>query len=131
PWCGAKYGNLSFDLYPNPDATTDLWIRCMNRSCDFTRNRRLPILGVDQPIYRRLPCFVIATVDKFAAMPWTGEVGAFFGKVERADKNGFYGPSDPNHGEALGGPLPPPDLIIQDELHLIAGPMGTMVGLYE
>lgn len=131
PWCGTKFGKHSFDLHPNPDAPRDLWIRCMNRACDFTRGRRLPILGVDEPIYRRLPCFVIATVDKFAAMPWTGEVGALFGKVERADADGFYGPSDTSHGQPLDAPLPPPDLIIQDELHLIAGPMGTMVGLYE
>ena len=43
------------------------------------------ILAVDEPIYRRLPCFMIATVDKFAAMPWTGEVGGFFGRVNRVD----------------------------------------------
>ena len=35
---------------------------------------------------------MIATVDKFAAMPWTGEVGGFFGRVDRHDKDGFYGP---------------------------------------
>jgi hypothetical protein len=103
----------------------------MNRQCDFTRGRRLPIVGVDEPIYRRLPCFVIATVDKFAAMPWTGEVAGFFGRVERADDDGFYGPAEVNRGQRLASPLRPPDLIIQDELHLIAGPMGTMVGLYE
>jgi Helicase conserved C-terminal domain len=131
PWCGTKFGPHSFDLRPNPDTPRDLSIHCMNRSCDFTRGRRLPILGVDEPIYRRLPCFVIATVDKFAAMPWIGQVGAFFGKVDRADEHGFYGPCDPGLGQPLPTPLPPPDLIIQDELHLIAGPMGTMVGLYE
>ena len=92
----------------------------------------LPILAVDEPIYRRLPCFMIATVDKFAAMPWTGEVGAFFGRVNRYDKNGFYGPCKPAQGQPLpGGRLLPPDLVIQDELHLISGPLGTIVGLYE
>jgi hypothetical protein len=131
PWCGTKFSKNSFDLQPNPDAPDNLWVRCMNRSCDFTRTRRLPILGVDEPIYRRLPCFLIATVDKFAAMPWIGDVAGFFGRVDRGDRDGFYGPSNPNRGQNLDGPLPPPDLIIQDELHLIAGPMGTMVGLYE
>ena len=86
---------------------------------------------MDEPIYRRLPCFLIATVDKFAAMPWTGQVGGFFGRVDRYDKQGFYGPCDPQMGRPLPGPLQPPDLIIQDELHLISGPLGTMVGLYE
>ena len=68
---------------------------------------------------------MIATVDKFAALPWTGEVGGFFGRVERHDKGGFYGPCDPLPGSKLpNGRLLPPDLIIQDELHLISGPLG-------
>ncbi len=134
PWCGQKFSANSFNLVPNPDAPTDLRITCTGRDrpCDFQRNSPLPILTVDEPIYRRLPCFLIATVDKFAAMPWTGPVGGFFGRVARQDNNGFYGPCHPNAGNPLpGGSLPPPDLIIQDELHLISGPMGTMVGLYE
>ena len=64
--------------------------------------------------------------------PWTGNVGAFFGRVERYDKHGFYGPCDPMLGNKMPvDRLQPPDLIIQDELHLISGPLGTMVGLYE
>jgi hypothetical protein len=131
PWCGTQFTPNSFQLVPNPDQPTDLRILCANRSCDFTRNTPLPILAIDEPIYRRLPCFLIATVDKFAAMPWTGPVGAFFGRADRHDRHGFYGPCQPNAGLPLPAPLPPPDLIIQDELHLISGPMGTMVGLYE
>ncbi len=132
PWCGTKFSRNSFQLLPNPDAPTDLRVSCINRDCEFGRGTALPILAVDEPIYRRLPCFLIATVDKFAAMPWTGEVGAFFGRVQRHDRQGFYGPCQPNVGHPLpAGYLPPPDLIIQDELHLISGPLGTMVGLYE
>jgi hypothetical protein len=132
PWCGEKFKANSFQLLPNPDAPTDLRVTCANRHCDFSWGNHLPILAVDEPIYRRLPCFIIATVDKFAAMPWTGEVGGFFGRVNRADSEGFYGPCDATSGH----PLPverllPPDLVIQDELHLISGPLGTMVGLYE
>jgi len=74
---------------------------------------------------------MIATVDKFASLPWVGETGALFGRVERYDKDGFYSPVYPGRGKTLEGYLPPPDLIIQDELHLISGPLGTMVGLYE
>ena len=93
----------SFQLVPNPDDPTDLRVTCVNRDCDFTRNQPLPILAVDEPIYRRLPCFLIATVDKFAAMPWTGQVGGFFGRVDRHDKHGFYGPCEPNVGQPLPG----------------------------
>ena len=131
PWCGKKFEQESFRLVPNANEPTDLRVLCMNPKCDFTRNQSLPLLAVDEPIYRRLPCFLIATVDKFAAMPWTGNVGAFFGRVDRYDQHGFYGPCEPDRGRSLPKPLLPPDLIIQDELHLISGPMGTMVGLYE
>ena len=117
---------------PKQDDPEDLRVSCMNRSCEFGRGPPLPIIAVDEPIYRRLPCFIIATVDKFAALPWTGPVGGFFGRVERYDKRGFYGPCDSPQGTKLpGGRLLPPDLIIQDELHLISGPLGTMAGLYE
>ncbi len=113
----------------------NLEIRCANVACDFTRDRALPILTVDEPIYRRLPAFLIATVDKFASLPWVGETGAFFGHVDRfAEKIGFYGANDGRReGRPLdnGWKLDPPDLIIQDELHLIAGPLGTVAGLYE
>ena len=131
PWCGEKFKPQSFQLLPNSNEPTDLRIICINRRCDFTRNQTLPILAVDEPIYRRLPCFLIATVDKFAAMPWTGQVGAFFGRVDRYDQHGFYGPCEKDRGRPLPVHLQPPDLIIQDEMHLISGPMGIMVGLYE
>jgi hypothetical protein len=132
PWCGNPFTTKSFRLHRNPDFPTDLHVLCVNRRCEFTRDNPLPILAVDEPIYRRLPCFMIATVDKFAAMPWTGEVGQFFGRVERFDSEGFYGPCQLVTGHPLpAGRLLPPDIVIQDELHLISGPLGTMVGLYE
>ncbi|MBK8594381.1 MAG: helicase [Holophagales bacterium] len=111
PWCGEPFLPQSFSLLPNADRPTDLRVVCMNRDCDFTGRRPLPILTVDEPIYQRLPAFLIATVDKFASLPWVGEVGGLFGKAEKE--------------------LLPPDLIIQDELHLISGPLGTIAGLYE
>jgi hypothetical protein len=134
PWCNTRFKNSSFRLVPNNDEPLDLRIVCVNRNCDFSgpHGRRLPIVAVDEPIYRRLPCFMIATVDKFAAMPWIGPVGGFFGKVDRYDSGGFYGPCSPMGGMPIpGGHLPPPELIIQDELHLISGPLGTIAGLYE
>ncbi len=133
PWCGERFTPASFHLQKDPKHPTDLRIGCKDRSrrCPFRGNPMLPILAVDEPIYRRLPCFLIATVDKFAGLPWFGRVGALFGKVERFDKEGFYGPCDPEIGGKLDHPLLPPDLVIQDELHLISGPLGTLVGLYE
>lgn len=132
PWCGTKFTADSFRLVPNEVRPLDLRVHCVNHRCEFSGNRQLPVLGVDEPIYRRLPCFMIATVDKFAALPWVGHVGTLFGKVDRYDQDGFYGPCDPGKGTPIpDGHLPPPDLIIQDELHLISGPLGTIAGLYE
>lgn len=113
PWCGAKFGKSSFRLEPNADTPVNLLVMCADRDCDFSgRSRHLPVVAVDEPIYERLPAFMIATADKFAAMPWVGDTANFF-------RGGS--PDEPR----------PPDLIIQDELHLISGPLGTMAGLYE
>ena len=131
PWCGTKFEPTSFRLVPSTDQPSDLRITCANEDCAFTRDNPLPIIAVDEPLYRRLPCFVIATVDKIASLPWLSTPGKLFGKVERFDAAGFYGPGDGPGGSRLPRPLLPPDLIIQDELHLISGPLGTMVGLYE
>jgi hypothetical protein len=134
PWCGTPFTPDSFRIAPSKQVAHNLAIKCENPECDFTRDRDLPILVVDEPIYRRLPTFLIATVDKFAALPWVGASGAFFGHVNRFDSAvGFYGAAEPGRGQPLdnGYSLDPPDLIIQDELHLISGPLGTVAGLYE
>jgi hypothetical protein len=133
PWCGTPFGRQSFQCVPNTVTPHNLEIRCANVSCDFAGNRALPILTVDEPIYRRLPAFLVATVDKFAGLPWVGECGAFFGHVDHFEEEvGFYGAAS-HGGQPLfnHASLDPPDLIIQDELHLISGPLGTVAGLYE
>ncbi|HEY3566878.1 MAG TPA: DISARM system helicase DrmA [Thermoanaerobaculia bacterium] len=131
PWCGTRFGPESFSLQPNDDYPKELRVICGNFECDFTRDRPLPIVAVDEPIYHRLPAFLIATLDKFASLPWVGESGALLGGADRYDGDGFYGAAEPGKGRPLVKPLPGPDLVIQDELHLIAGPLGTMAGLYE
>jgi hypothetical protein len=134
PWCGTPFDRESFACKPNASAPRNMEIRCANIECPFSGDHALPVLTVDEAIYRRLPAFLIATVDKFAGLPWLAESGAFFGHVTRADEWGFYGAADnPRDGTRLfnGTSLDPPDLIIQDELHLISGPLGTVAGLYE
>jgi hypothetical protein len=131
PWCGTRFSPHSFALLPNDDQPRELRIVCTNFECDFSRDRPLPIVAIDEPLYRRLPAFLIATVDKFASLPWVGQAGALLGGAERHDAAGFYGGAEPGKGTRLAAPLPPPDLVIQDELHLISGPLGTMAGLYE
>nr|MBA2642868.1 helicase [Actinomycetota bacterium] len=64
-------------------------------------------------------------------LPWVGQAGGLLGGADRHDKSAFYGAAEPGKGTRLAAPLLPPDLVIQDELHLISGPLGTMVGLYE
>ena len=131
PWCGDKFAPESFNLLPNTDRPRDLRVHCINFECEFGGERPLPIVAVDEPLYRRLPAFLVATVDKFASLPWTGETGTLLGGADRYDENGFYGACELGRGKQLDTPLQPPDLIIQDELHLISGPLGTMAGLYE
>ena len=131
PWCGQDFRPESFALRPDSDHPTELSIVCANWECDFSGDTPLPIVAVDEPLYRRLPAFLVATVDKFASLPWVGESGALLGGADRHDDAGFYGAAEPRLGNRLTRPLPPPDLVIQDELHLISGPLGTMAGLYE
>jgi hypothetical protein len=149
PWCGSKLEG-GRDVVPDTIAERTL-VCCSDTSgsCPFTpRNspdEGLPVVTVDDEVYRLLPALVIATVDKLARMPWEGRTAALFGQVtERCERHGYLTPSDPhaarNH-RAAGShpvatvlpaePLRPPDLVIQDELHLIAGPLGSLVGLYE
>ena len=131
PWCGEDFTPDSFTLLPNSDHPAELRIACASWECDFSGDTPLPIVAVDEPLYRRLPAFLVATVDKFASLPWVGESGALLGGADRHDESGFYGAAEPRRGNRLSQPLPPPDLVIQDELHLISGPLGTMAGLYE
>lgn len=99
---------------------------------------------VDEEIYRRPPALLIATVDKFAQLPWQGQTQMLFGKVNQfCARHGFLSPDTldtqshpayrdfPASKNQPHGMLHPPDLIIQDELHLISGPLGSMVALYE
>jgi Helicase conserved C-terminal domain len=132
PWCGEGIVADSFSLFPDSSKPAEMRLTCVNHHCDFSGDTPLPIVAVDENIYRRLPCFLIATVDKFASMPFVGAVAQLFGKVTSfKPKVGFFGPCDSAKHDAIAGGLPPPDLIIQDELHLISGPLGTMTGLYE
>ena len=147
PWCGVEFGKRSLDDpspcrtsgvfnllrqgRPDGDNPEELRVACLNRSCAFTGSNGsnyLPLLAVDDMIYRRLPAFLIATVDKFASLPWEGRTGKLFGKATHVvDGQGYYGPADgddANQGVRLGERLDPPDLVIQDELHLISGPLG-------
>lgn len=112
PWCGTKLerefvnkklkGNWGYDY------NRKKIIFCPEEDCEFSL--KLPIQVVDEELYKNPPTLLFGTVDKFATMAWKGEVSSFFG---------------------LNNKYKSPELIIQDELHLISGPLGTIVGLYE
>ncbi|MCG3145305.1 MAG: hypothetical protein HONDAALG_02894 [Gammaproteobacteria bacterium] len=151
PWCGSKIDpgrDIKVESYKKGRGRTVTFCGDALGRCDFGSKKSplegIPVLVVDEEIYRRLPTLLIATVDKFAQMPWNGKTQMLFGQVEAyCDRHGFRSPeiedsdSHPkkdNHPAARTKPhskLRPPDLIIQDELHLISGPLGTLVGLYE
>ena len=152
PWCGSAIeAGKHLDAQPYPHGSGRTLTYCGDKfgQCLFSKrqaaNEGLPVVVVDEEIYRRLPTLLIATVDKFAQMPWKGEVQMLFGQVNGiCERHGFKSPEIEDstfHPKSKFGlpavklqehpQLRPPDLIIQDELHLISGPLGTLVGLYE
>ena len=106
PWCGADFDGRNYRA-----TETEFRLHCVNRDCDFgsTPHLPLPCNVVDDALYGDPPSLLIGTIDKFARLPWAERAGAFFGDGTRR----------------------PPELVIQDELHLITGPLGSVAGLYE
>jgi hypothetical protein len=152
PWCGAAIDpgkHIVVEPYPAGRARTLIYCGDSLGQCEFSRRQSpdegLPLLVVDEEIYRLPPAMMIATVDKFAQMAWQGQVQTLFGQVNGfCPRHGFRSPEleDTNSHQAAGPKYPPvatqphsllrpPDLIIQDELHLISGPLGSLVGIYE
>ncbi|MBD0741634.1 helicase-related protein [Streptomyces sp. CBMA152] len=103
PWCGRAMDHRNYKV-----GKERLTVACGSSECTFGEG--LPVHLVDETIYAERPTLVIATADKFASIPWRPNVGELFN---------------------LGHPEPAPELVIQDELHLISGPLGTLAGLYE
>ncbi|TKC98159.1 DISARM system helicase DrmA [Polyangium fumosum] len=142
PWCGESIKIQNIKLVdaegkPTKKNFSRAAVYCDKAQCLYTEAKvpglGLPVLFVDEQIYQEVPSFVVATVDKFAMMPWLGDAGMLFGRATHLDDVRAYGVM---HTPTSGArPLPegllPPELIVQDELHLISGPLGTMVGLYE
>lgn len=148
PWCGTAIDPGSHVTVDKARGRTLMYCGDATGRCVFSAGRSpgegLPVLVVDEEIYRQLPALLIATVDKFAQMPWNGVTQMLFGQVNGyCPRHGFRSPdledsdSHPKQRDLPAvqtvphGPLRPPDLIIQDELHLISGPLGSLVGLYE
>ena len=120
PNCGAQMGFAPrrgwVGIQENKPTKSILFV-CPDRdnNCEFSKpSQPLPIFITDEEVYENRPTFILATVDKFARLAWVPQARSIF----NIDSNGFR--------SGL-----PPALIIQDELHLISGPLGSMVGLYE
>lgn len=116
PWCGAEMGPVesgnTYQVKGYRKESGRVVFRCEDPDCSFNDSRGLPLIVVDESIYQERPTLVIGTVDKFATLPWSPDARALFG-LDRTR------------------PASPPELIIQDELHLISGALGSMVGMYE
>lgn len=105
-FCPACHGKLTWERFADRRSVE---AKCRNSKCDLFHEREpLPVWTVDEDVYLKKPSLVIGTVDKFAQVTRQAKIKEFFGIGEN-----------------------PPDLIIQDELHLISGPLGTIAGLYE
>ena len=111
PWCGTelipRHHVEDEDAYGIQAGNRSFEMYCPSEECAF--HDGLPVSVVDADLYRHPPAFLIATVDKFARLAWIADAGVFFG-TER---------------------FRPPSLVIQDELHLLSGPLGTTAGIYE
>lgn len=122
PWCAAEMGVFEGSMpkkmskadkilgYKRTQGTVAFY--CPDRNCEFSK--ALPVYVIDEDIYEQKPSIVIGTVDKFAVLAWRAEARSLFGLDASGKRE-----------------VSPPGLIIQDELHLISGPLGSMVGLYE
>ncbi|BEL01962.1 hypothetical protein Q0Z83_001530 [Actinoplanes sichuanensis] len=108
-WCGVDIDAFNYRV---DHAARRMIVACGNTDCHFQSG--LPVHLIDAAVYHHRPTLIIATVDKFAQMAWKEEPAALF-----------------NRSDGTPAGTPPPELIIQDELHLISGPLGTLVGLYE
>ncbi|BDA71632.1 Helicase-like [Calothrix sp. PCC 7716] len=127
PWCGAQLGPVTANKStrsklkaPNvlgyQAVRNTVAIKCSDSACEFFKGHGLPIYVIDEDIYEKRPSLIIGTVDKFALLAWSYAQPA----------RGLFGIDV--CGERTSSP---PGLIIQDELHLISGPLGSVVGLYE
>lgn len=145
PYCGKP---ISREDYVINEKGKNVKIHCSDHYCMFSKStgKTIPIYLVDEEIYAKCPTVIISTVDKFARLPWTEQVGLLFGKTDRYCSRcghiaiGEKHPGRHNADAAVGldkastsmcKPFYPPELIIQDELHLITGPLGTIYGGYE
>lgn len=127
PCCGAQIGKLGKEqstkrikvkgLFEKDGKNGSVYFRCENKECEMNK-KPLPIYVVDEDIYSKTPDLVLSTVDKLAMLPFNERATRLFGFRRNEDNNTVDRVS-------------PPELIIQDELHLISGPLGSMVGLYE
>lgn len=130
PWCGTE---LTPDDYSVDVKNKTQHIICDYTSCIFHGEHGLPVYTVDEAIYQQLPTLLIGTVDKVAQLPWKSNMHELFGmKNLYHSKYGFiYENKGSKRGYEKIKALKPPELIIQDELHLISGPLGSLTGLYE
>ncbi|MCW3052013.1 MAG: helicase domain protein, partial [Chthonomonadales bacterium] len=97
PWCGSEINPGSHIKVDKARARTLIYCGDVTGRCTFSIARApgegLPVLVVDEEIYRQLPALLIATVDKFAQMPWNGVTQTLFGQVSGyCERHGFRSP---------------------------------------
>jgi hypothetical protein len=127
PWCSVRLGKVetidknskkgnqykkTIKIIGYRKVKGSVGFHCPDPDCLF--HAHLPVYVTDQDIYEKRPTMYIATVDKFAILAWKPAARALFG----IDRNG-------------NRIVSPPGLILIDEVHLLTGPLGTVIALYE